>query len=575
MRATNSPPTPRHDRRSAGDFGALAVSPTVSGTGRYGWRAFFGLGSTWWEWVLLLLGACGWVRAEVPVDPTVALFEGPVQQFEIVLTRESVGLLTRAGGRSEVTAEVRVGTNRYAGVRLHLKGSGSFRPVRYRPSFTLKFSSTNECFGLRKLHLNNSVHDPTRLAEVIGSTLHLQAGVPTTRATPVLVSLNGRELGVYVLKEGFDKRFLKRHFQDTSGNLYDPGWGEDINSDLAVDAGPASRGDGAGRGPVSMADGHKGLERLFRAATLAPARRLEALDKVLDVDRFVTMMGLQILTDDWDGYVRHRNNYRLYDDPKSGRMVFFPHGMDFLLGSPRSRIFWPEFHGIVAVGMFSSPGFPDRLRKRIDELEHSVFTETNLLAIVDRVANRLDAALVDRSAPERTFHQEQIGILRGRIHERVATALEGMPGPVKLELGQAMPLSGWKRWAETFDTELEERKRDDGKPVLRIAAHSGATCASWRTRLVLGPGNYRFEGTVSIEGVRLYENARDPGVGLRVVPARRGVGLSGTESDQRLVHQFRVRGTNEVMFVAEFSGHSGSAEFLRDSLRVVRVTEPE
>ena len=50
-----------------------------------------------------------------------------------------------------------------------------------------------------------------------------------------MVKLNQRNLGLYVLLEGWDKRFLKQHFKDARGNLYDGGYGNeqtptDLNS---------------------------------------------------------------------------------------------------------------------------------------------------------------------------------------------------------------------------------------------------------------------------------------------------------------------------------------------------------
>ena len=39
--------------------------------------------------------------------------------------------------------------------------------------------------------------------------------------THALVEVNGRKLGLYVLKEGFAREFLALHFRRTDGNLYE------------------------------------------------------------------------------------------------------------------------------------------------------------------------------------------------------------------------------------------------------------------------------------------------------------------------------------------------------------------
>src|SRR6185436_4566339 len=43
---------------------------------------------------------------------------------------------------------------------------------------------------------------------------------------------------------------------------------------------------------------------------------------------------LEVMIWDWDGYIKNRNNYRIYHDLDSGRMVFFPHGMDQMFWEP-------------------------------------------------------------------------------------------------------------------------------------------------------------------------------------------------------------------------------------------------
>ena len=43
------------------------------------------------------------------------------------------------------------------------------------------------------------------------------------------VILDGRDLGLYALKEAIDRDFLGRFFDDSSGNLYDGGAGVDLD----------------------------------------------------------------------------------------------------------------------------------------------------------------------------------------------------------------------------------------------------------------------------------------------------------------------------------------------------------
>ena len=85
-----------------------------------------------------------------------------------------------------------------------MKGNyGTFQAFEKKPSLTLNFDKFNEhqkFHGMDKLHLNNSVQDPSYMTEIICGDLFRAAGVPATRGAHARVFLNGRDLGLYVLK---------------------------------------------------------------------------------------------------------------------------------------------------------------------------------------------------------------------------------------------------------------------------------------------------------------------------------------------------------------------------------------
>lgn len=123
--------------------------------------------------------------------------------------------------RPEVEATVRCGDQTFTNVALHLKGAaGSFRPYDDKPAFTLNFAkkAKGQAFrGMPKISLNNSVQDPTYVSETLCRDLYRQAGVPVPRTDHVTVEVNGRDLGLYVLAEGWGKAFVKQHFGDDDG----------------------------------------------------------------------------------------------------------------------------------------------------------------------------------------------------------------------------------------------------------------------------------------------------------------------------------------------------------------------
>src|SRR6185503_16845531 len=101
----------------------------------------------------------------------------------------------RRNDREDVRATVHEGSNVWQSVGLHVKGAaGSRRPIDdSKPALTLsfgKFIPDQRFHGLRKIHLNNSVQDPSYMCENIAGELFRKAGVPTPRVSYATVTLN-------------------------------------------------------------------------------------------------------------------------------------------------------------------------------------------------------------------------------------------------------------------------------------------------------------------------------------------------------------------------------------------------
>src|SRR5262249_15051297 len=133
------------------------------------------------------------------------------------------------------------------------------------------------------------------------------------RVTHARVSLNGRDLGFYVLIEAMNKTFLKQHFKNANGNLYE-GYAKDIDQTLEHDGGP----------PSDQSD----LRALASAARLPLAQRQTQLPQLLDVDRCFSFLAMSMLIAQHDSYPINRNNYRIYHDPDSDKFVMIAHGID-------------------------------------------------------------------------------------------------------------------------------------------------------------------------------------------------------------------------------------------------------
>ena len=514
---------------------------------------------------LLLLGSlvnafCFGAQPEIPASSdtnTVAsarFFTNPVHRIQVEISPGGLAELRR-DSRKYVQAIVREGGVVHQAVGVHLKGStGSFRGVDDKPAFTLnfaRFTPEQRFHGLRKIHLNNSVEDPSFLNERLGTEFFRAAGVPAPRVAWALVELNGRRLGLYVLKEGFTEDFLALHFKRTDGELYE-----------------ASPGDPDPGAAASLPLQPVGDTNFTPASD--PIQRWTRVEQTLDVDRFLSFMAVEVMIGHRDGYGLARNNYRIYHDPESGRMVFLPHGMDVLFGKADAPLF-PHFAGLAAQAVMETSEGRRRYRERFGFLLTNVFNVPALTAQADQWATQLRPVLTWREA--RALNRE-VAVVKERLAARHANLVQQFNTPElkPLFFGNGVAtLGGWTAYDEPAGGKLDRAPAPDGKAALHI--HAGpATMASWRTKARLGPGQFRFEGAVCLSGVVAPRSAKNQGAGLRVTGAAQPPHrLTGDQVWTPLRAEFEVVGPErEVELICELRATHGDAWFETDSLRVVR-----
>ena len=272
------------------------------------------------------------------------------------------------------------------------------------------------------------------------------------------MELNGRDLGLYVLTEGWDKQFLKRHFKKSGGNLYDGGFLKDITDELSTNAGadPKNQQD-----RIALAEAAKEPNLTNRA---------ERLEKVLDMERFLTFIALDVMLWDWDGYAQNRNNWRLYRDPDKGRMVFMPHGLDQMFWKPEGSIL-PPMKGLVAKAVLDVPQFRERYFQRMKELRVSVFNPEQMTNRVREISAKIQPILkaTDGEADQRQASDNLCYAISRRaksLDEQLAHPIR----PLEFDAAGLARLSGW------------ESKVDFGKPDLAKASDPGHP-----SLLVFGP----------------------------------------------------------------------------------------
>jgi spore coat protein CotH len=297
----------------------------------------------------------------------------------------------------------------YADVGMHLKGAaGSFRQIDDKPGLTLnmnKFGEDQRFHGLDKFHLANSVQDPSYLSELICGDVFRAGGVPASRVRPAIVTVQGRLRGMYYLKEGYDKYFLRHHFEDRHGNLYDGGFLRDVDQPLQI---LSRTGDVANHGD---------LKALVTACQAHVKQRFAKMEKILDMDEFVSYLAIEVLVWDWDGYPMNRNNYRIYHEPNRDKILFIPSGMDQMYGNPGGPLL-PGFNGMVARALMETPEGKDRYLKRMREVLKTIYKTDDLVKKLNRWEAQVRPALSAIDAGAGRDYVNQVNRLRQAIVAR-------------------------------------------------------------------------------------------------------------------------------------------------------------
>ncbi len=468
--------------------------------------------------------------------------------------------------RESVNATVREGKNVYTNVAVHLKGAaGSFRPVSDNPALTLNFDKTvkdQHFHGLSKISLNNSVQDSSLVSEEFCREMFLKAGIPTPRASHAVVELNGRDLGLYVLVEGFNKQFLKRHFKNADGHLYDGGFVKDVDAELALNSGENPK-DQSDRIALSKAAHEPDLKK-----------RLTRLQETLDLDQFLTYVALDVMMWDWDGYAQNRNNWRLYHDPSSGKMSFIPHGLDQMFWKPEGSLL-PRFQGTVAKAALQIPELRARYLEKIRELRSTVFQPEAMTNRVEVIAAKVRAVLKQTDPDRLREQQKAVASFSDSIVRRARSIDEQLAAPMKAirfdPSGMAV-LTAWESSTNFGHPNMAKTLDKEGSLQLQLGTEDGSSIGVWRSKVWLEPGQYKLEARVKTDGI--IPDIGDPrsGAGLRLARERAENYTPGSSDWKAISHEFTVDDPLiEVQVLCEFRGAAGHAFF--DSVHLTRIPD--
>jgi spore coat protein CotH len=335
-------------------------------------------------------------------------------QLRIDVSADNLAKLA-AAPRTYVPATLVFQGRSYGPVGLHLKGSGSFEPIDKKPSFRInidEYVADAKFWGLKDLTLNNMHDDPSMMHERLGYWVARLAGLPASRATHALLSLNGEPETLYANVETVKHKMLSRWFKNPDGVLYAA---TDVDFTTADTLFPDAAGNPRDDIPLyelkSKVDDRTLLYGLARAlASGSPDQAMAAAGAYLDVAEFQTFWAFTAVIAQLDGmpYSMPGDDYFVYGNPEDGKLRLLPWGVDETMGADDVDIVDTVYSVLAktcAASRACRQGFANRCWDILDKVE-----AMNWVGEHDKIAQQI--APHTRMDHRKPYTDQQVSMLQ-------------------------------------------------------------------------------------------------------------------------------------------------------------------
>jgi hypothetical protein len=335
-------------------------------------------------------------RADTPIEQVPAAGDvsekllgfTALSQLRIDISADGIAKLT-TDPRTYVPATLVFDGRAYGPVGLRLKGSGSFETIDRKPSFRInvdEYVADAKFYGLKDLTLNNMHDDPSMMHERLAYWVARNAGIPASRATHAMVSVNGQAAALYTNVETVKRKMIGRWFKNPDGVLFSATDVDFTNSDPLH----GGRDDIPFYELQSKVDDRSLLNGLARALTMpSPDQAMAAAATYLNVDAFLNYWAFTAVTGQLDAmpYSMPGDDYFVYGNPDDKKLYILPWGVDETMGADDVDVI-AEVHSVLAKTCAASPaclrGFINKCWALLGKVE-----SMNWVAEHDKIAQQI------------------------------------------------------------------------------------------------------------------------------------------------------------------------------------------
>ncbi len=226
---------------------------------------------------------------------------------------------------------------------------GNTSRVSEKKSFKVSFNTFilgRVYHGIEKMNLNGEHNDPSVSRALIYWEILRESGIAGPRANHVELYINGNYHGLYLNVEHIDEEFTDSYFGSKNGNLYKCTYGADLRY---KSSNPDSYKFGQNSNRVyelttnEETDDYSDLAEFISILNNTSIADLPCrLEGVFNVQDYLKIAAIDVLTGNWDGYIFNKNNFYLYKNPATGLFEYIPYDVDNTFGIDWFNIDWSK-----------------------------------------------------------------------------------------------------------------------------------------------------------------------------------------------------------------------------------------
>lgn len=293
------------------------------------------------------------------------------------------------------------------GFRLRGNTSRFSQKKSFKVSFNT-FESGRKFYGMEKMNLNGEHNDPSIIRSRICWDWLRAFNVTAPRSTHTKVFINGNYYGLYIIVEHVDEEFMESRFGNKEGNLYMCLYPADLNY---LGSNPDLYKLTSGNRRVyelktnTELEDYSDLAHFIDILNNTPLENLECeLEKIFNLNEYLKIMAIDVITGNWDGYIYNKNNFYLYHNTSTDRFEYIPYDLDNTLGidwfdrdwGTRNIYDWeqhaPEVRPLYT-RLLDVPEIRNRYSFYMKQLLDILEQEDSLFAAIDQIRNMISSSV--------------------------------------------------------------------------------------------------------------------------------------------------------------------------------------